>query len=114
MVSSITALGRSDLKDWFLQRVSAVILALYVLFLLGFFIGHLPVDYVSWSILFAHWWMKIFTLITVFCLIAHAWVGVWTILTDYVTCGVARATIQIIVVLAFVIYVIWAIRILWG
>ncbi len=114
MVSSITALGRSGLKDWFLQRISAVILALYVLFLLGFFIGHSPVSYVTWSMLFTHWWMKAFTLITLFSLVVHAWVGIWTVLTDYVTCGVARAIIQIIVVLAFIIYVIWAIRILWG
>ncbi len=114
MVSSITALGRSGLKDWFLQRISAVILALYALFLVGFFIGHMPVDYVAWSMLFAHGWMKIFTLIAVLSLIAHAWVGVWTILTDYVTCGCARAVIQIVVVLAFIVYFVWAIRILWS
>ena len=41
MVASITNLGRSGLYDWVIQRLTAVILAVYTLFLLGFVIAHL-------------------------------------------------------------------------
>ena len=39
MVASVTNLGRSGLYDWVVQRLTAVILALYTLFLLGFVIA---------------------------------------------------------------------------
>ena len=39
MVASVTNLGRSGLYDWVIQRLSAVVLALYTLFLVGFLAG---------------------------------------------------------------------------
>ena len=36
MVNSVTNFGRSGLYDWVIQRLSAVILAIYTLFLFGF------------------------------------------------------------------------------
>ena len=38
MVTNVTNLSRSGLYDWMAQRVSAVLLAVYVLFLLGYLI----------------------------------------------------------------------------
>jgi len=114
MVNSTTSLTKSGLKDWFIQRVSAVILIIYTLFLLGFAIKHTPLNYVDWSMLFAHTWMKVFTLLALLSLIGHAWVGIWTILTDYVKCSFARAVLMVIFLLAFLTYVIWCVTILWG
>ncbi len=39
MVNSVTNYGRNGVHDWIIQRASAVILALYTLFLLGFVIA---------------------------------------------------------------------------
>ena len=114
MVNSTTSLTKSGLKDWFIQRVSAVILIIYTLFLLGFVIKHTPLHYVDWSMLFAHTWMKVFTLMAVLSLIGHAWVGIWTILTDYVKCSFICAVLMVIFVLAFLTYVIWCVAIFWG
>lgn len=36
MVASVTSLGRSGVYDWLVQRVSAIVLAVYFVFLLGF------------------------------------------------------------------------------
>ena len=114
MIHSATALTRSGLKDWLIQRVSAVILAAYVLFLTGYIIVHDPVTYSQWSALFSCSWMKYFTFLTVLSLIAHAWVGMWTVLTDYITCLYMRTTLHGIFVLAFLAYLLWSIRILWS
>ncbi len=36
MVNSVTNLGRSGVFDWLIQRVTAYVLALYTIFLLGY------------------------------------------------------------------------------
>ena len=53
MVASITNLGRSGLYDWVIQRLTAVILAVYTLFLLGFVIAHPDLQYSDWQGLFS-------------------------------------------------------------
>ena len=36
MVSNVSALGRNGVHDWLLLRASAIILTLYILYILGF------------------------------------------------------------------------------
>ncbi|AKP72961.1 succinate dehydrogenase [Piscirickettsia salmonis] len=114
MVSTITGFAKSGLKDWFIQRVSAIILAVYVLFLVGFFIVHPQVDYGTWKALFSQTCMRIFTLLAVLSLAAHAWIGLWTVFTDYIKCGVLRGILQVSVILVIFVYVVWTIQIIWG
>ena len=40
MVTNVTNFSRSGLYDWMAQRVSAVALADYFLFVLGYLVGH--------------------------------------------------------------------------
>ncbi|MFN7096449.1 MAG: succinate dehydrogenase, hydrophobic membrane anchor protein, partial [Gammaproteobacteria bacterium] len=84
MVRNATSYSSNGLRDWLVQRVSAVVLGVYFLFLLVVIISHPGIDYASWQGLFAQIWMKVFTLIVLLSLFAHAWIGVWTVLTDYV------------------------------
>ena len=72
MVASVTNLGRSGLYDWVIQRLSAVILALYTLFLLGFVIASPDMQYSQWQGLFAQTWMKVFSLVALIAICAHA------------------------------------------
>ena len=37
-MNSVTNIGRNGIQDWIIQRVTAYVLALYTLFLLGFFV----------------------------------------------------------------------------
>lgn len=82
---SATALGRNGVQDWVIQRVSAVILGIYTVGMLGWFICLSPVDYATWQALNACIAMRIVNTLVLLSLIAHAWIGVWSILTDYVT-----------------------------
>jgi len=38
MVNNVSALGRNGVHDWLLLRASAIVITLYVLYILGFFV----------------------------------------------------------------------------
>lgn len=121
MVSSATALGRNGLHDWVLQRLSAIILAVYTIGLMGWLLMTPDVDYQTWSALFDTTWMRIATLLALLSLCAHAWVGMWTVSTDYLTsmsfgraATAVRLLFQAACVIVIFIYLVWGIQILWG
>ncbi|SFM71998.1 succinate dehydrogenase, hydrophobic membrane anchor protein [Halopseudomonas yangmingensis] len=121
MVTNVTNLSRSGLYDWMVQRVSAVVLAAYVLFLLGFLIANPGLTHADWHGLFSQNWMRIFSLLTLVSLSAHAWVGMWTISTDYLTsmafgkaATVVRFLFQAACGLAMFVLFVWGVQILWG
>jgi succinate dehydrogenase / fumarate reductase membrane anchor subunit len=114
MVGSVTSLTRSGLRDWLIQRVTAVILALYALFLLGFILLHHPLAYANWQGLFANGFMRVFTFLTLLSVVYHTWVGLWTVFTDYIKCSCLRLILQVIVVIALLGYLVWGVAIVWG
>jgi succinate dehydrogenase / fumarate reductase membrane anchor subunit len=111
-VSQLLALTKSGLKDWLLQRISAVVMALYVIFFMGFFLSHPDVTASDWMVLFSHPWMKIISLFVLLMLLAHAWIGIWTVLTDYIHCSAVRGVIQGIIIFGFFICLVWGVSIL--
>ncbi|MCG6657425.1 succinate dehydrogenase, hydrophobic membrane anchor protein [Halomonas campisalis] len=114
MVTNITNLGRSGLSDWLIQRVSAVILALYTLFIVLYLLFNPGLDYATWSGLFAQTWMRIFSLLALLSIAAHAWVGLWTVTTDYLKSTGVRVGAQIVIILAIFVFLVWGIQVLWG
>ena len=101
------------LRDWLAQRVSAVVLLLYTLVLLGAVIFGPQLSYGTWATLFSSAWMKVFSLLAVIALIWHAWVGVRDIYMDYIKPTGIRLFLQVATVLALVGYACWAVIILW-
>lgn len=121
MVSSVTGLGRSGVADWLVQRVSAVILGVYFIGLLGYLLFNSDLDYAQWQALFSATWIRIASLLALVSLCAHAWVGLWTVATDYLTpamvgknANVLRFLFQAACILLIFIYLVWGIQILWG
>ena len=114
MVGSVTSLTRSGLRDWLIQRISAVVLALYALFLLGFILFSQPLAYANWHGLFANGFMRVFTFLALVSVVYHTWVGLWTVFTDYIKCPSLRLTLLVIVVLALLGYLVWGVTIVWG
>ena len=112
-------MGRSGLYDWLMQRISAVILLAYFVFLAYVLIG--GVDYVSWKALFTQTWVRIFSLMALLSLGVHAWVGLWAVFTDYFTermmgqtGNVIRFVLQMVSGVVVFTYVVWGIQILWS
>ncbi|WP_458526494.1 succinate dehydrogenase, hydrophobic membrane anchor protein [Onishia taeanensis] len=114
MVTNITNFGRSGLSDWLIQRVSAVILALYTLFMVGYLLLHPNLDYATWSGLFGATWMRIFSLLAFVSMAAHAWIGLWTVTTDYLKPTGIRLTAQTVIILAIFVFLVWGVQVLWG
>lgn len=110
-VTSLTGLG---LRDWLVQRVTSIILGVYVIFLLGYILISAPLDYFSWQALFAKNWMRVFSVLFLLSLFMHAWVGMWTVITDYVKAAWLRLLIELIVIIVLFVYLIWGISILWS
>lgn len=121
MVTNITNLSRSGLYDWMLQRLSAIILAVYTVFIASFIITTPDLDYAQWSELFTQTWVRVFTFLALLSIVAHAWVGMWTIATDYLNSRafgeksvLIRFPVQLICFIALFSYLVWGIQIIWG
>ncbi|MGO1232855.1 MAG: succinate dehydrogenase, hydrophobic membrane anchor protein [Marinobacter sp.] len=113
MVNSVTNLGRSGVFDWLIQRVTAYVLAVYTIFILGFMVVS-DVNFETWNALFDQTWFRIFSLLALLSLGAHAWVGLWTVTTDYIKAMAPRFLVQAGSGLVMFVYLIWGIQILWG
>lgn len=114
MVEPATALGRSGLQDWLIQRISAVILAIYTVFLVVYFVTHPTLQYEQWHMLFTCKVMKYASALALLSLVAHAWIGIWTVITDYVKSCVLRLCIEIFFIIALLICLMWGICIIWS
>lgn len=121
MVTAVTSFGRSGLYDWLIQRVSAVVLAAYTLFIAGFIFSQAEMTYDLWVGLFDQLWMRIFSLAALLSIAAHAWIGLWSVLTDYITnrlmgskATVLRLLAQMGLGIVTLTYVVWGVEILWG
>jgi succinate dehydrogenase / fumarate reductase membrane anchor subunit len=114
MVDRIVTGAHYGLRDWLVQRVTAVVMALYALFFAGWLLLHSGLDYNVWTGLFSNDMMRSFTLLFLFAAFFHAWVGVRDIVMDYVKPATARLVIHALVILMLILYAIWSVQILWG
>lgn len=120
-MKSATSFSRSGLSDWLIQRVSAVILAVYTVVLFGFIVANPGMDYATWHDFMTTTVMRIFTLMALLSFVGHAWVGMWTVTTDYLTsrqmgpkADVLRLLVQVAMALALFVTIVWGIQIIWG
>lgn len=114
MVTNVTSLTGNGLKDWLIQRVTAVYFAAYTFFILGFLLAHPHLTFFQWHELFSYPIVKIATVISLLALSLHAWVGLWTVTTDYIKCTVLRLSVQMIIVLWLLAQFTWGLMIVWG
>jgi succinate dehydrogenase / fumarate reductase membrane anchor subunit len=101
------------LKDWLMQRVTAVVMAVYTMILLSLFLGSNRFNYESWTRIFSLQWFKISTFLTFIALFLHAWVGVRDIWMDYIKPTSIRLTLQIFTILWVISCAVWTAQILW-
>jgi succinate dehydrogenase / fumarate reductase membrane anchor subunit len=101
-------------KDWLAQRVTAIVMVIYTVILLGTFLTAQNFSYEGWAGLFSRQWFKLFSLVTFFGLFYHAWVGLRDIWMDYVKPVGIRLTLQIATVLWLLACAAWTVQILWS
>jgi succinate dehydrogenase / fumarate reductase membrane anchor subunit len=101
------------LGNYLLQRLTAVYLTVYTLFLIGLLLFTRDLSYTGWAGLFVPLWMKVVTLIALFALLYHAWIGVKDIWMDYVKPTGIRLALQTLTVLWLLFCAVWSVQILW-
>lgn len=100
-------------KDWLLQRITAVIMALYTIVLLVLFMLSEEHNYQNWAALFAHPLLKILTFMTFLSLFFHAWVGIRDIWMDYIKPLSIRLIMHVLTALWLIGCTVYAALILW-
>lgn len=114
MVTNVTSLTGNGLKDWLIQRATAVYFAVYSLFVLAFLLAHPELTFTQWHDLLTCTLFRIATVLALFALLLHAWVGIWTVTTDYMKCTIVRLSVQMLVALWLLSQLIWGLMIVWG
>ncbi len=113
MVINSATLGRSGVHDFVLIRVSAVVITLYTFYLFHFILTY-DLTFNLWSSFFHLISTKIFTMVTLFCVLTHTWIGLWQVLSDYVKCAFVRGVSQAVLVVVLLTYFFGGLFILWG
>ena len=102
------------LGDWLLQRLTAVVMALYTVFALAWMAYATPHTQADWKAMFSGGFFRLFTMLFIVALLYHAWVGMRDILMDYLHATGLRLATQSAVALVLAFYLIWSASILWG
>ena len=97
-------------RDWLAQRVTAVVMAVYTVLLLGLLLWFGGLDYAAWKFVCGNDAFRIATFVFMVALLWHAWVGVRNILMDYVKPAYVRLALQVLVIGALVGYAGWTIQ----
>ena len=114
MVARVIVGAHYGWKDWLAQRMTAVVMALYTLLLLGIALYEGGIDYATWTGLFAHPAFRIATLLFGLALLWHAWIGMRDIWMDYIKPAGLRLTLETATVIVLVGYLAWLVEVLWG
>ena len=101
-------------RGFLIQRFTAVVMAAYTLALLVCLLVEGPHSYADWKALFGGTFMRVGTLLFVVALLYHAWIGSRDVFMDYVKPMGLRLTLQFLVVVVLLFYLVWAAAILWG
>ena len=102
------------LGDWLVQRFTGVIMAAYTVGILAVLLFHAPASWTDWKGLFAGSFVRIATMLFFLALLYHAWVGMRDIFMDYVKGTGLRLTLEFLVAVALVFYLVWSASILWA
>ncbi|WP_028450891.1 succinate dehydrogenase, hydrophobic membrane anchor protein [Chitinibacter tainanensis] len=102
------------LRDWLVQRVTAVIMLAYTIGVLAFILLANGASFEAWQTLFACTWVKVVTTVTLFALLWHAWVGVRDIWMDYIKPVGLRLTMHVLTLLWLAGSLVYMVKVVWG
>ena len=102
------------MRDWLSQRVTAALMALFTLLVVGQVIfTRGPIGYDQWAGIFAAQWMKVLTFAVIAALLWHVWVGMRDVWMDYVKPVGLRLALQIVTIVWLTACAGWAVQVLW-
>ncbi len=101
------------LRDWVMQRVTAVLMLIYTVFMLLMIVS-LPSDYAAWQVFFGQTWVRLLTQVTFIALALHAWVGIRDLWMDYIKPFGLRLTLHVATIVWLVGCLVYSVKVIWG
>jgi len=114
MVKRVITGAHYGVRDWLMQRITAAVMAAYLLVLAFFLLTHQPLHYADWHDFFACEAVRLATILFLVSLFLHTWVGVRNVFMDYLENVIIRLAAQVLAILTLTAYAAWSIQILWG
>ena len=103
----------AGLHAWLLQRMTAIYMVAYIIFL-GFSLVQItPLNYPLWHNWMASSFHKVTTIIFFFAALFHAWIGARDIVIDYVKPLVLRIGLLFVVITLCIGYGVWILNIVY-
>jgi succinate dehydrogenase / fumarate reductase membrane anchor subunit len=102
------------LREWLAQRVTAMILLVFLLVVAVALLVEGRHDYQGWSAIFAPQPMKLITLLAFAALCYHAWIGVRDVWMDYIHHTGLRLALLTGTILWLLYCLAWSAQILWS
>ena len=102
------------MRQWLTQRLTAVVMAIYIVCFIVYMIALQPNNYAAWWAALNPWWFRVTTFLFFICLCIHAWLGVRDVFKDYVFNQTLRGYMQTVVDIFLIVYVVWMGIILWS
>lgn len=99
---------------WLLQRATALLLALALPGLTGYFLMAMPLDFAGWQALFSLRWLRVLMTLTGIALALHAWVGMRDLFMDYVHPVGLRLMLNLLVIVTLAGSVAWLTAVVWS
>ena len=102
--------GLQGLRPWIIQRVSAVYIAVYVLYFVALLFLNNPVNAEQWANWAAAPFNNIALGLFLIAMLWHAWIGVRDIVLDYVPNVVGRLTVLTVVGCVILGSTLWGLK----
>lgn len=113
MVNRIVVGAHYGLRDWIAQRVTAVFMAIYVVYFALRALMLPEMSHAAWSGMFAGGFMGFLTFLFFISLFYHAWIGMRDLFMDYIKPTGLRLALHMVVLFLLVGYAGWVAQILW-
>jgi succinate dehydrogenase / fumarate reductase membrane anchor subunit len=102
------------IRDWLVQRVSAVVIAVFSLLVFLRTVFSAESGYGAWAGVFAPQPMRLLTEIFMAVLCWHAWIGIRDIWMDYVKPPGVRIVLHVFTIFWLLFCLAWSVQILWS
>ena len=101
------------LRDWMMQRVTAVIMIIYT-GILAWFVFGIPSVFEHWKLFFGQLWVQLLTQVSLIALCLHVWVGIRDLWMDYVRPVGIRLALHVFSIVWLVSCAIYSVKVVWG
>ena len=113
MVKRIVTGAHYGLRDWLVQRLTAVVMLAFSVIAALRIVGAEP-GFEGWKAVFEPAWMRVALFLFLLSVLYHAWIGVRDIYMDYIQPVSIRLTLHSLTVLALVAYAGWVFELVWS